>query len=276
MFASSKRKMPVLAALFVLPLPGCDSGSSGQSKALRDEIEQLTKHHYEAQQTAKRLQSQLEAAKLETKKLEEAVKQAQQAHDEAKKELEQIKKDFETYKSKYKVSVRSKVPGLKLADFAAQGRSYQDVVAMQLNEEVLAFKHSAGTGKLSVRDLPEVVRDFLGLTPVHNVVYRTAPEEAPRPISKTKEQEQKKQQLDEEMALLDAKAKAMRDEVGRLVQQIDNLAQDITGAKYLKRDTFQLERSKSALELRKAQLESEILRHEVLRHEVSLRRSQIQ
>jgi len=269
-------KTPLVAALCVIALPSCDGGSSGQSKALRDEIDQLTKHHYEAQQAAKRLQSQLDAAKLETKKLEDAVKQAQEAHDEAKKELEQIKKDFETYKSKYRVSVRNQVPGLKLADFAAQGKSYQDVVAMQFNDEVLAFKHSAGTGKLSVRDLPEMIRDFLGLTPVHAVVYRTAPDEAPRPLSKTKEKEAKRREIDEEMAVLDAKVKAMRDEVYQLGSQIGGLVLDISKAKYNKRDTYQLERAKSALELRKAQLESEILRHEVMRHEVSLRRSQVQ
>jgi len=275
MFAFPIRNFFSLFLLCAVALTSCDGGSSGQAKALRDEIEQLSKHHYEAQQAAKRLQSQLEAAKGETKKLEQAVKQAQDAHEEAKKELEQIKKDFETYKSKYKVSVRSQVPGLKLVDFAAQGKNYQNVVAMQFTDELLAFNHASGTGKLNVRDLPEMIRDFLGLTPVHQVVFQTAPSDA-RPVSKSKQLEAKRRQVDEEMANLDAKVRGIRDEVFVVNRQIGEAGMDISKAKYNKRDTYQLERAKSALELRKAQLESEILRHEVMRHEISLRRSQIQ
>lgn len=275
MFDSPTWKIPALFTFSLLALASCDGGNPGQAKALRDEIDQLNKHHYEAQQAAKRLQSQLEAAKSESKKLEDAVKQAEQGQEEAKKELEQIKKDFEAYKAKYKVSMRSKVPGLQLEDFTAQGKAYQRVVVMQFTEELLAFSHAAGTGKLLLRDLPELVRDTLGLTQVHQVVYKSVEPEG-KPLSKAKQLEAKRRAVDEEIGNLDAKVKVMRDEVYALNRQIGNVREDISRASYQKRETFLLERAREALELRKGQLESEILRLEVARHEMMLRRSQIQ
>lgn len=274
MFASPTWKIPAVLAFSVLVLSGCDGGNSGQAKALRDEIEQLNKHHYDAQQSAKRLQSQLDAAKGEAKKLEDAVKEAEAAQEEAKKELEQIKKDFEAYKAKYKVSMRSQVPGLKLVDFTAQGKTYANVVAMQFTDDLLAFNHAAGTGKLSLRDLPEMIRDYLGLTPIHQAVFVVAKADGP-PLSKAKQLEAKKREVEAETADLDNVVRAMRSEVLALERQIGNVNQDISRASYQKRETYQLERAKEALQLRKGQIESEILRQEVARHELVLRRMQI-
>jgi septal ring factor EnvC (AmiA/AmiB activator) len=272
MAASPIRFIPLVFIAPFLLLTACDDGRSGQAKALRDEVEQLTKHHYEAQQAAKRLQSQLDAAKKETTRLEDAVKKAEDEHEGTKKELEQIRKDFETYKSKYKVSVRNQVPGLRIADFAALGKSYEKVVATQFTDELIAFNHSAGTGKVRIVDLPDVVRDVLGLTEVHQVIYREPVEDA-RPLSKSKQQELKKRAIEAELHEVDKQMRAMRDELYATQREIGSASQELSRLKYQNRETFQQERVVAALELRKNQIQSELLRLDVVRHEVGLKRS---
>lgn len=252
----------------------CDNGPSARNKALKDEVEQLGQQHFEAQQVAKRLQSQLDAARLENQKLQDSVKKAEESHDAARKELEQMKKDFEAYKAKYKVSVRSKVPGLPLADFSVEGRAYRGVVAMQFTEDTLGFNHAAGTAKVLLTDLPDAVRDVLGLTAVHDLVFSSKTVDS-QPVSVNKVRDKMRREIDQGVAELDDQAGKMRDEVLAVDKQLGRLFTEISIAKAKKRETFSLEKEQEALKLRKAQLQAELLRLDVQRHELGIRRSNI-
>ncbi|MBL9117186.1 MAG: hypothetical protein JNJ83_19425 [Verrucomicrobiaceae bacterium] len=157
----------MLGTAALLLLSACDDGSASRVKSMRSEIDQLGKSVFEAQQTSRRLESQLEATKAERAKLEDTVKKAQQELDAAKAELEQLKKDFDNYKARYKVSLQERVPGLPLPDFQHRGTSYAQVTVVEMNAEMIGFRHAAGLGKLGLGELPELIRDVLALTQNH-------------------------------------------------------------------------------------------------------------
>lgn len=159
-------RVPAFLALTcsTLLLTQCDDGSvNAKIKGLRDEIEQLNHQNYETQQQVTRLQSQIEASRTEKKKLEEEKVKVEADREAAAKQLDQLKRDFETYKSKYKLSMRERAPGMKVEDFtSAEGKPYKNVVLKEINESQVNFTHEGGIMRLHFTQLPLALQDLLG------------------------------------------------------------------------------------------------------------------
>lgn len=202
------------------------------------------------------------------------MKKAADAHDAAKKELEQVKKDFDAYKSKYKVSIRNRVPGLQLQDFAVAGRLYQGVVAMQFTDEFLGIKHSAGTAKVALADLPEIVQNILGLTGVHDALPDVVAQAA-QPVSSSKSREKARLEIDGQLAELSEQSRKIRDQMLVIEKRLRELSIQMSVAKANKRETFAAENEQQNLNLRLNQLEAELVSLDVNRHEVGMKRSNI-
>ncbi len=161
---TSRIKFPAFAILTLLSVPCCnDHSGSEKAKALEVEIEQLTKLNSESEQTSRRLQSQVEAARVEKDRLKSEKAKLEEDRDAAAKELEKLKKDFETYKSRYKVSMKQRAPGMHLDDFAVNGASYHNVTLKELTDTYVNFSHESGVAKLSVKLLPDSLQDVLGV-----------------------------------------------------------------------------------------------------------------
>lgn len=159
-------RVSALLALTLAPifLTQCDDGGANiKLKGLRDEIEQLNHQNYETQQQVTRLQSQIEASRTEKKKLEEEKQKVEAEREAAAKQLDQLKRDFETYKSRYKLSMRQNAPGMKVGDFvSSEGKSYKNVVLREINDSQVNFTHEGGIMKLHYKQLPETMQDMLG------------------------------------------------------------------------------------------------------------------
>ena len=261
----------VSAALVIVTLAACDQGGSSRTKELRAEIDQVNESYFEAQQTAKRLQSQLEAARQEKTKLEEAVKKAEEDKEASKKELERVKQEFDVYKSKYKVSVHSRVPGFMVPDFELAGRSYKSVKLTQFDSELIAFTHEGGLSKLNVADLPELTRDILGLTEKHNPLYALQ-DEAPRPVSLKKRLAMESAKLRENEMAIDDRLRVNSRARTAAARELGEAQEKIERARLNGGQTVLLEKYASEVQLRINQLDAEQVALEVERHELSERR----
>ncbi len=167
---------PIAALLLPLAflLTACNSSDNGRAQALQSEIDALTQKQFETQQAAKRLQGQIEASRLERTKLETERDKVSAERDAAKKEVEQMKKEFENYKTLYKVSIRRRAPGMKLEDFAIDGKVFQQVTMLELTESTVNFTHNAGVKKIELKQLPFHLQAILGFS---------EPEDTPREVA---------------------------------------------------------------------------------------------
>ena len=230
----------MLGAAVLLLLSACEDGSAGRVKAMRSEIDQLSKSVFEAQQTSRRLEGQLDAAKAELAKLEETVKKAQNELESAKAELEQLKKDFDTYKTRYKVSLHKRVPGLQLPDFKHRGTSYAAVTVVEMNADMIGFRHAAGLGKLGLSELPEIIRDVLGLTRNHlPLLTATANDQVGRKVSAKTQRQMKLDVLDAESKQLHAQLKQVREKKTFNGNAVREAMIDIERFKYENKDSGQ-------------------------------------
>ena len=94
-----------------------------------------------------------------------------------------MKQDFDAYKSRYKVSIRNKIPGLQLGELTINGVAYSKVKVNDMGEVSLKFSHYAGMSTVLLKDLPTEVKDLLALTALHDplplrvVVSKVKPKE---------------------------------------------------------------------------------------------------
>jgi hypothetical protein len=159
-----KKSFLFLALAF---LSSCGDPNAGKAKALQNEIEQLQRSVAEAQQAVKRMEIQVQAAKDERKKLEEDKSKAAEQKSNADQELEKLKEEFNAYKMKYKVSVRDSIPGLELEPFMVNASQYKGAKVEALDVATLKFKHTGGLATSLVSELPDRIKDQLGLSSIH-------------------------------------------------------------------------------------------------------------
>jgi hypothetical protein len=160
-------RLHLLLSLVAVCLSSCDDPNANKAKALRNEIDQLQKNIVESQQTVKRLEIQVQAAREERKKLEEDKAKAAEQKTKAEEELERMKQDFDAYKARYKVSIRNQIPGLPLGDLIVDGVTLSAAKAVLMSELSLRVSHSAGVSLISLSDLQEDTKDQLGLSQIH-------------------------------------------------------------------------------------------------------------
>jgi chromosome segregation ATPase len=153
-----------LIALAALVLTQCtDEGSSQKMKGLREEIETLNQQTYEATQQIKRLKAQIESSRDEKSKLEGDRAKIDEDKAAADRRLQELKKEFDAYKQKYKLSIRTRAPGMPLEDFTAlDGRAFAQVVLKEVADTVVRFSHRDGMMKLDPKLLPDDLQEKLG------------------------------------------------------------------------------------------------------------------
>ncbi len=161
---SSRPLVPVIALAACLSLPGCtDRASARKASALEAELEQHEQLLSKARQDLHRLESKIDAAERENSTLREQKDKVEADRDAALKDIEKLKKDFEHYKVQYKLSMKTRAPGMHLDDFSIEGTAYRHVVVKEFTDTQLTISHDFGVGKLKLAMLPEPLRDFLGL-----------------------------------------------------------------------------------------------------------------
>ncbi len=179
--------MPSLPQFFLITiigglfLTGCtDQASIEKAKALEAELEQISRLNSQAQAAMKRLDSKVEAARQENTRLKEENAKLQESMDGTAREMEKIKKEFESYKLQYKLGMRTRAPGMKVDDFSVDGAEYRHVTLKELTDAAVTIVHDNGVRKLELTQLPEPLRDRLGLNIVVEDVNEGAEPPAPK------------------------------------------------------------------------------------------------
>lgn len=163
------RPLPYLIlSLLAACLTCCDDPNASKARALQNEIGQLQENIIDAQQTVKRLEIQVQAAREERKKLEDDKAKAGEQKTKAEEDLKKLKEDFEAYKARYKISMRQRAPGLLLGDMEVNGVAYYKAKITEMNDVSIRFSHHAGMSSALLKELPEPIRDTLALTPNHD------------------------------------------------------------------------------------------------------------
>jgi chromosome segregation ATPase len=267
-------KLPSLLSLFLLvTLSSCDNGPSSRSQELRAEINQINQNYFEAQQTTKRLEAQLEAVRVERQKLEDTVKKAQEERDASKTELERVKQEFDVYKSKYKVSVAERVPGLQLPDFETSGKAFSKVVVTQLDGVAIGFNHAGGMAKMPLAELPDATKDVLGLTSVHYVV--PVKEEAGKPLSAAKQRMQKLHAVDLEVSELEQQSRDLTDTATDLNRELGEAQRKLAVAKATKGNVVLLSDYAAKVQLQIDQVKAQQSDLQIKKHVLYQRRAGI-
>ena len=150
-----------IAALAVgLSLASCLD--DGRAQRLDEEIRSLNESLFQAQQELSRIKSQTGTMEAERSRLKEDKAKLEGELEEARKALDALRKDFESYKNQYKLSIRSRAPGMNLGTVIVNEREYKQVTIRELTEDSVAVLHDAGTAKFALADLPEKLQRFLG------------------------------------------------------------------------------------------------------------------
>jgi septation ring formation regulator EzrA len=251
------KSLPELLILSALVgLVSCDNAPSSRVKEMRAEIQQINENFFEVQQTSKRLQSQLEAARDEKKKLEEAVKKASEEAEAARLELERVKQEFDIYKTKYKVSLNERLPNLPMPDFEARGQMYRAVTVTHLDEREMKIQHAGGLGIIPLTDLPVTALDYLALTDLHRVELTESTTDG-RPISAKQQKMARQMELDLEELELSKRMKSNSDANTETVREHGRALEKLARAHASKVGAPALEKYIEDLVLRMNQLKAE-------------------
>lgn len=156
--------VPVIALASSLALSACtDQTSARKASALETELEQQEQLLGKTRQDLHRLEARIDATERENSTLREQKTKVEAERDATLKDIEKLRKDFERYKVQYKLSMKTRAPGLHLEDFSADGVEYRHVTIKEFTDTQLTISHDFGVGKLKLAALPEPLRDFLGL-----------------------------------------------------------------------------------------------------------------
>lgn len=258
------RLSSITTSLLVLLLCQCDDGGANiKIKGLRDEIDQLNHQNYETQQQVTRLQSQIEASRNERKKLEEEKAKVESERESAQKDLQQLQKDFETYKSKYKLSMRQRAPGLEVGNFtSADGKSYQHVVLKEITDSQVNFTHDGGIMKLHYKDLPETLQDMLGFL----IEDKPAEVRDIKTLSPRQQNNHARAERDTAIITIEESLMSLRLRKTPLLRNIGQTEEAIKRAKEKDESITQLESSLQKYQLLLKQLDNEIMKTEVDLH----------
>ncbi len=150
----------VVAAAAAL-LPSCGP-SAAEKQQMSDQAQQLA----QLQTQKSKLETQFKALQEEAQtKYNDVLQQnddLQKSNDELRKTLEKVqdqiestRREFEEYKAKYRVSVRSKAKGLQIPVLATgDGKTFESVVINAVSPSEVQFMHATGTARVPLANLP--------------------------------------------------------------------------------------------------------------------------
>ena len=254
-----------LCGLFLLCQCG-DQGAAIKIKGLRDEIDQLNQQNYEAAQQVRRLKAQVDATREEKDKVDSEKSQLDSERTAADKRVQELKAEFDSYKQKYKLSIRTRAPGMKINDFkASDGRAFVGVTLKSVEDHQISFAHRDGFLKLDAKLLPEEVQGILGYL-VPNVETNTQTASmSNRMLNKMHHAER------------DANIDAQNHKIQDLRKQLEKASKSqadaqfqITNAKGTGESTAEVQRVKRQLDTAIAQIKAQLLQAEVDLHALTM------
>jgi hypothetical protein len=117
------------------------------------------------------LKTELETSQKAIQKAKQIVTQLRQATDggaalaagapeiDEAAEVNALKAEMAAYKAKYREQIRSKAPGMELANFNLKGRNFGTVKVKNVDDTWFIFQHSGGVTRILMRDVDQGLRD---------------------------------------------------------------------------------------------------------------------
>lgn len=157
-----------LATLLVMCFSSCNEKGippedlDRERDARREAEEKLE----EAEKTIKDLKKEAGAVddlNSEKRELETESQKLRESLESKSKEFDELKKDFDTYKTRYRVSIRAKLVGSKIASITTKdGKTFSNCTVKDLTPVGLKISHTQGTGRVRFEDLPEETAEKFG------------------------------------------------------------------------------------------------------------------
>ncbi len=243
--------LPLLPVAAAFLLSSC--GQQQQIEILQTEISRNKRAMTELQDDMNRLQTQVKALTGERDKLKEGKAQLEAGIDKARQELEAVKKSFENYRSQYRVSMKTRAPGMALGELVVAGRSYTEVKVKEATDDTLCFLHSTGTEKMEWKALPPRIQQLFGQD-VRAIEESLLPQEPPPGAP-----------IQQRIAWFDAHMHHFQQEIGELERDLEGANDDyrknqstISKLNYNKQDTTAQERARGAFEVKIQRIKADI------------------
>ncbi len=244
----------IFAATTLLALASCQDDA--QINRLQEEIRTLTDQQGQTQSELTRMKMQLNSLGKEKDTLKEDKSRLEAELEGARKTLEQMQKDFASYRSQYKLSMKTRAPGLPLGDLLVDGKAYVNVKVREATDELLTVIHDTGTQKFAWNILPDRVQKLFGVE---------APGEFVTISIKRAPESQVALSVDQRITVHDAKVLDLEQRISTLESEISNIGKAekenhvaISTSNLKQLDTVNLRRAGNALAVKRTQLEAEI------------------
>lgn len=148
--------------------------ASLENQMLKDRVLALEQDSTRAVNEARAAERSLQGARDDFARKEQ---EAKAERESLKKKLDESTKAFEEYKTKFRLTSRSRASGQKLAKLVCgEGKEYQDVEVVSLTPGELKFRHAAGLGKVALGQLDPQLREQFGYNPEEAAAWLEAEE----------------------------------------------------------------------------------------------------
>lgn len=253
--------------LVVVPflLGSCNSDKE-QIDALQNEIRSVSEQQAQALSEANRLKMQYNSLSKERDSLKEEKAKVEAELEQARKAFEQIQKEFASYRSQYKLSMKTRGLGMSLGDFLVDGQTYKNAKVREVTDEMLSVLHDSGTKKFSWDALPESIRRVFGFEKPGEYVTISLPgsRKPDSPLS-----------IEERIARHDQEVQAIQEKINQLKREATenrrtslDMRSTRSKSNIKKLPTVEIERAINAFDARQITIQAEIQTLETQQYEL--------
>ena len=240
---------------FAITLSSCQDEE--KLERLQKEITRMSEAQRDTDTQINQFKSQIETLNSERKRLEAENSKLKETLEALRKEADQLQKDFNTYRERYKVGMRARIPGMNLGTLFVKGNSYQDVVAKESTDEFISVMHSSGFAKIPWKDLPDDLRRQFGIESPGEFVQRDFG--SAQSMGEASTFEEKVALYDRQMLAAQTAIQNLNAEYSEAVKVHAHLASKISRATLLKEDAVELKKSKNINDAKLTSLKTQIM-----------------
>lgn len=147
--------LPRFAAAFFLSLViallgACDNR---QANLYRSQLDSVKRDYDAEKDKTTDLEKQSQRLEHEMGSLKAQVEEAKKDREKLEEALKKLDKEFSDYREKYKVSIAKQVPGYPLGEFVVNKRTYLDTHIKSINDDSIVLSHPDGLVRVMRSDM---------------------------------------------------------------------------------------------------------------------------
>lgn len=153
----------IVAGAFGTYMYSMSKGINVLGKQSMEEIQdEASAEANEAQARADALSEELGLSKEENTKLQQELETQSTQNEDRQKRIEALEKEFQAYREEYKLSMRNRARGMKLATFQSGLTRLTDVEIVQVEGKFVRVRHAGGEGRYEISTLKPDLQKQLG------------------------------------------------------------------------------------------------------------------